>query len=582
MSPTLRATGMSANAHRKRRARASLVWIVTLFMITSWMQDARADKKTVCTVTVNSADEKEAFRRSLPPDKFDFVELVEQGRSDWLASACRKGVRCDVLLISGHHDGETGFFSDRVEADEFLSPDQMERASCSDSCPGVFAQLKEVYLFGCNTLNPDPVRSASPEIVRSLVRSGHPRADAERLGRALSERHGDSTRERMRLIFPNVPAIYGFSAVAPLGPTSASFLNRYFKSASTGEVASGRSNAKLLGSFAGHHMVVAKGLQESDPQAAYRRDVCQFSDDRLSDAQKLRFIHALLGREMAEVRMFLDRIEKYSAPLRETGRQSPQVAQALGEITEDHVARSRYLEFTRDADAPGVRARMIEVAHRLGWLSPEQKRAELVQMINDQLARNAISAAEVDLVCGLNPRHEMDQDLLRLKVPPAQAERASNAAILACLGSVPAHARVLQALTNGTEEDVQIAVAYLHQRPLSNIADLRTIAAGIAGMNAGATQILALDALARHHLVDPEILEALTQLFTRTDSAGVQRAIAGILVRSDFEAIATAELVQTLRQHRIKSSSGEDVLDVLIRRLEAPRSLARFDPPRRP
>jgi hypothetical protein len=32
----------------------------------------------------------------------------------------------------------------------------MEQASCSDSCPGVFAHLKEVYLFGCNTLQPEP------------------------------------------------------------------------------------------------------------------------------------------------------------------------------------------------------------------------------------------------------------------------------------------------------------------------------------------------------------------------------------------------------------------------------------------
>jgi hypothetical protein len=32
--------------------------------------------------------------------------------------------------------------------------------------------LKEVYLFGCNTLNAEAMRSASAEIARSLVRSG--------------------------------------------------------------------------------------------------------------------------------------------------------------------------------------------------------------------------------------------------------------------------------------------------------------------------------------------------------------------------------------------------------------------------
>ena len=48
-----------------------------------------AEKKTVCTITVNSSDEKEMFRQNLPKDKYRFVELVEKGRPDWLASSCR-------------------------------------------------------------------------------------------------------------------------------------------------------------------------------------------------------------------------------------------------------------------------------------------------------------------------------------------------------------------------------------------------------------------------------------------------------------------------------------------------------------
>jgi hypothetical protein len=71
---------------------------------------ARADKTTVCTITVNSSDEKEAFRRNLPSDKYQFVELVERGRPDWLSSACRAGVQCDMLIISGHYDGGHEFF----------------------------------------------------------------------------------------------------------------------------------------------------------------------------------------------------------------------------------------------------------------------------------------------------------------------------------------------------------------------------------------------------------------------------------------------------------------------------------------
>src|ERR1700694_1169867 len=270
--------------------------LLTALLAAVWAHDADADKKTVCSITVNSPDEKEAFRRSLDPDKYQFVELVERGRSDWLESAARQGVRCDVLVISGHYDGGNEFFSEKLEAREFLPVAEMERVSCSDSCPGLFSQLKEVYLFGCNTMNPEGLKSASAEGGRSLVRSGYSRADAERLSRALSARHGESSRDRMRLIFKDVPVIYGFSSVAPLGPTAASFLGRYFQSAGTGEVGGSRASAKLPNQFSGHSLVFTNGLSASDPAIAYRQDVCHFADDRLSPEQKLGFVHQLLGR----------------------------------------------------------------------------------------------------------------------------------------------------------------------------------------------------------------------------------------------------------------------------------------------
>ena len=135
----------------------------------------------------------------------------------------------------------TEFYTDRLDASEYLTVTEMERASCSDSCPGVFSQLKEVYLFGCNTLKPEPQHSASAEIVRALLRSGHSPADAERLIRPLGERHGESNRDRMRHIFRNVPVIYGFSSKAPLGRSARPLLDRYFQSAPAGEIGSGHA-----------------------------------------------------------------------------------------------------------------------------------------------------------------------------------------------------------------------------------------------------------------------------------------------------------------------------------------------------
>src|SRR5437870_826798 len=115
------------------------------------------------------------------------------------------------------------------------------------------------------------------------------------------------------------------STTAPLGARGRSMLDRYFRSGSGVEIGSGRASPKLLASFAPSSMTLASGLTDADPGAALRGDVCHFSDDRLPTAQKLDFVHRLLGRDMAEVRMLLDRIEKYVASISEAERRAPSV-----------------------------------------------------------------------------------------------------------------------------------------------------------------------------------------------------------------------------------------------------------------
>lgn len=530
---------------------------------------AHADPKTVCTITVNSPDEREMFRKSLPADDYRFVELVERGRPDWLASACRKGVRCDVLLISGHFDGGDEFYSDRLDARESLPVDEMERASCSDSCPGLFSKLKEVYLFGCNTLNPDALTSASGEIARSLVRAGHSPSDAEQLSRVLVERHADSNRDRMRQIFKDVPVIYGFSSKAPLGPKAASVLERYFQTASPAEIGAGRPSARLLNLFAPSSMTVTSGSTDADAQADYRRDMCRFADDRTSLAQKVAFVHELLGRDMAEVRLYLDPIEKSVASAGETDRQSLPVALALGAIAGDTAARDRFLTFTRDADQPRIRARLIDLAGRLGWLTPAEKRAELAAMLQQRLSASDVGAEDVDLACTLNRDRGLEPMLELLAVPPDKALDVGHAAVLACLGSPTAHAQVIAALTSVRDRDVQIAQVYLSHHPIVDIAELRAVALRIGRMSDAEAQVRALDTLALHRVSDRESLEALTGLFPVAKTINVQRAIAGILIRSDYETIAKPELLRALREKRLKSPDGQDLIDALIRRMQA-------------
>ncbi len=528
---------------------------------------AHAAPKTVCTITVNSPDEKDTFKRHLPPDDYRFVELVERGRPDWLSSACRKGVVCDALVISGHFDGGTEFYTDRLDAREFLAVTELERASCSDSCPGVFSQLKEVYLFGCNTLNGEGMRSASAEIVRSLVRSGHAPADAEMLARALGARHAESNRDRMRHIFRNVPVLYGFSSKAPLGRYAGPLLDKYFQTAPSGEIASGRPSARLASLFAPSSMIVTAGLTDADPHAGFRGDVCHFADDRLSDAQKISFVHDVLKRDPAEVRMFLDHLERYAASLGAAQRQAPESAAVLAGIAGDQAARARFLEFARDADEPAVRARMLDLARGLGWLTPAEAGIEFLRMIADRITRDALGSAEVDLVCGRGS--DRDTGGLALLPAIAQTGKVAHAAVLACLGNAEAHARTLRALTSRNDDDVAIAQVYLRHRQVADVGELREIASGIARMQASDAQVRALDTLAQQRLADPQSLDELLRLFPRARSLDVQRAIAGVLIRADYQALSRADVARTLRQGRLKSAQGDDLIDTLIRRLQA-------------
>lgn len=529
---------------------------------------ATAEKQTVCTITINSADEKETFRRFLPEAKFQFVELVERGRPDWLTSACRAAVACDVLIVSGHYDGGNEFFSDRLDVREYLPVAELERVSCSGSCPALFTRLKEVYLFGCNTLNPDPQSDASAEVIRSLVREGHSPKEAKRQLQALRAAHGESSRDRMRQLFNDVPVIYGFSSVAPVGPIAASMLSRYFRANGARQIASGRPSSSLLGGFAPFGLSVTDGMIDDEPQAAARHDMCQFADDRVSDATQLSFVHQLLQRHVGEARLYRERIQRLMSALDGAARQTPAVAQALENIARDTRARTRFLDYARAADHAPVRARLLKLARDLGWLSEDEQWDELALMLGELQSRTTVGVAEVGLACSLNQENQLEGAFNRRIAPGSAADDVAHAAVRACLGSSEGHARTLQGLVSANEVDVQIAQAYLRHRPITDADELRRVAADIARMAPSEAQVRALGALGRHYLSDPEILAMLTRLFAQTSSPAVQGAIAGILIRADLSSIAGASLVTTLQAKRRSPPAQDDIIDALIRRLQ--------------
>jgi hypothetical protein len=524
---------------------------------------ALAQTQTVCTVTVNSTDARVAFRRNLPADKFHFVELVEHGRPDWLRSACERKVRCDVLVVSGHFAG-TEFYSSRPETNETLRVDEMERATCG-ACPDLFSHLKEVYLFGCDSLKADAPQSAMPEIVRGLEAAGASRTDAQRIASALSRREGEDAHDRMRRIFAGVPVIYGFSSLAPYGRTAGPLLQRYFDTATPGEVGSGRVSAQLLALFAPSSMVATHGVEPGEADAAYRAEACRYYGDHTA-AERLSVLREELAGGMPRLRMAFDRAEKFFAGLTPADRDEPAFAAALRDMAGDESLRTSYLAVERATQDPALRVRMIALARSVGWLSAAQRQAELGQTIVDVLARRSMGFGDVELVCTLNADRALDGVRSELRDPPDLLHAPAQSAGLACLGSDAARSRVLRLLASGNEGDVQLAQAYLRHRPITDAAELRVLAATIAAMKPGPAQVRALDTLGRMHVADAKVLDALAALFARTPSLAVQRAIAEAFLRSD-PAAAKPGVAKLFRMHRLRSPDGEDLIDVLVRRL---------------
>ena len=523
-------------------------------------QAAADPRQTVCTVTVNSADEKESFERALPAARFRFVELVQPGRSDWLQAACRAAVRCDVLVVSGHYDGGHVFFSDPPAPPASLGVSELERAACSGGCSGLFAALREVYLFGCRTLDPSPALGGGSD--GDAGDSSAPGACAAAPAQAQAV-YGESSRERMRQIFRGVPVIYGFTSGAPLGPQAAAMLEQHWRSAGTAALARGRPDTALLMQFGAGSMTAVRGAEASELAAGW--DVCRFADERLDDAQLARSIHRLLRADLAPLRAHVERIGRLAAELAARAPKPHALAAVLQQIADDAFSRIRFLVDARAAEPP-LRARLLQLARDLGWFTPDEHRSQIVQLLAELDARRALGVGDIALACTLARVHALEQAAgLRAG---AAADDTAHAALRACLGDAEARARVLAALAGDDLHALRLAQAYLRQRPITEAAELRRALDAVARMAPSEAQVLALETLGRQEIAEADAVERLMRLYAETPSWAVQAAIAGALVRVDRELLAA--LAQTLRQRRLPAPGGDNRIDALLLRLEPP------------
>jgi hypothetical protein len=288
-------------------------------------------------------------------------------------------------------------------------------------------------LFGCNTLNPESFRNGVGEIERSLIRSGQTRGTPRGIARAGRAPRRRGSRDWMRQIFPTSPRSTA-SRRWRRSTAGGSLLAGYLKAGGAAEFGSGRPSQRLLAHFGKTSLAVASGIRAGDPLAPHRQDICSFTDERRSTAEKLAFAQNVLARDPAEVRLFLNRIEALEGELTAEEREAPQVQEALRAIAADEPSRDRFLAFARETDQPSVRARMVGLARQLGWLDDDGEIAEQMAMIDARLAAPDLGVPDVDLVCSLNDDRRLDAEIVRLDSTRWRPRTVAQSGVLACLG----------------------------------------------------------------------------------------------------------------------------------------------------
>ncbi len=263
------------------------------------------EKYQVCSITINSSDEINIFKDYLSERDFDFVELVPLDTEStpnnihWFTKACQdKKYRCDILVISGHFGGL--FFG---ETHSYILPSEMmQKQSCSNSCNGILSNVKEVFLFGCNTMAQKGRDQRTPEeYLEVLLDHNMIRDMAEIVVATRYLPYGLSFREQMELVFHGQTNIYGFHSLSPLGKHIRRPLSNYFRSVNQGygdyasyleQLQSGEYNS-LIHKTIGGSITQSHGLTHKHPNFSSFQKMCPLFQDSLDNHEGLQIVKDL-------------------------------------------------------------------------------------------------------------------------------------------------------------------------------------------------------------------------------------------------------------------------------------------------
>ena len=396
------------------------------------------NKLTVCSATIKSPDELNTMKKNLGTKDFQYVELTDFGRdplkpkpapkpnveanddepgpsgvaADWFDTACKSGIKCDIVIVSGHFTGS--FFND--DDDLTLTQEVLRKHSCAADCKGILSNPLEVFLFGCNTLAGKDADSRTPaEYLQVLEDHAHlDRATASQIVESRYSESGAANRDLMEMNFSGVPHIYGFKSTALLGTDMAPLLDNYFKKnpnyaehldqerikpmvnalSSPNKPGDNPSIARFLGG----HFEQCSGLDPAEPNYQVAKDLCFVSDKTVLPEKRLARL-ANLSSQKNFLTYFPTARDFFTENPPDTFT-SPE-AKALIASIGSSTGKDRILELAgKDALLPDLRWSYISFAINVKWLEPKDAEALQKQTLSN-LMTMPMTQDHVNQICDM-------------------------------------------------------------------------------------------------------------------------------------------------------------------------------------
>ena len=514
-------TAQSLEASSKRPLKPLLFLFLFPMFVFAKSVDSRSvsqsvfnQKPTVCSVTINSSEEKEVFKSYLGED-FNFVELTEygtkKGAEDWFIGACNQGVECDILVVSGHFGGS--FFG--TETNYRLGLTELSRRSCQRACDGILKKPREVFLFGCNTTAGKSQDHRTPEeYTEVLMSDGFSRRQAEQISAFRYSPIGEKTKDRMRQVFP-YSRIYGFHSQAPSGKNIVPRLKSYFESV-------GSYKAHLEGfptrEENGFWSSAMKGqwIRSVDGDGGLENPVCVLEED-LPIYKKLSWVEEVLSDREKSL-AYIPVIDVYLRDLERRfgveweGFPSEELS-LMERIQYNELGRMR-VEEVLERPIEGVISAQVEVLNfgkRVGWYDEEAYRERLRGLIGGMFKEN-LDWGERDFICSLGV--EMD---LRIEDLPEERWNKHTISAIGCVKPRDSRVHLVLVELLKDPEVRSYAAKALGEIGSADPQVLLALTTALKEDTEGYVRDYAAKALGEIGSADPQVLSALTTALEDTE-----------------------------------------------------------------